>query len=248
METSESFTQSTMVLRCRCTACVSTLTTFASMFSATYRMLLSRLERKRPRMLMASTRRPPMLSTPMMVCTHSYRIEFPAFLLPSTFVATCARMSAIWSDVALQPAPSTRSRRSVFTCRKGSVVPLTSWSGVNPLSTRLFSIRTRSGTTCGMARSWAATSASTSHMDSMSCMALTRTPWCRSFSSRTAPSTKFSSRSGTFFTMRIAQRLAFLRMYALWLPRSFSTSGARSRDISAEATLPTEQSASPTMN
>lgn len=41
MDTSASFTQSTMVCLCRCTACVSTLTTFARVFNATYRMLLS---------------------------------------------------------------------------------------------------------------------------------------------------------------------------------------------------------------
>ena len=41
MDTSASLTQSTMVCRWRCTACVSTLTTFARVFRATYRMLLS---------------------------------------------------------------------------------------------------------------------------------------------------------------------------------------------------------------
>ena len=41
METSASFTHSTTVVRCRCTACVSTPTTLASVFRATYRILLS---------------------------------------------------------------------------------------------------------------------------------------------------------------------------------------------------------------
>ena len=41
MDTSASFTHSTMVVLCRCTACVSTPTTLDSVFRATYRMLLS---------------------------------------------------------------------------------------------------------------------------------------------------------------------------------------------------------------
>ena len=41
MDTSASLTHSTTVVRCRCTAWVSTPTTFARVFSATYRMLLS---------------------------------------------------------------------------------------------------------------------------------------------------------------------------------------------------------------
>ena len=45
METSASFTQSTTVDRCRCTAWRSTDTTFARMLSATYLMLLSLLDR-----------------------------------------------------------------------------------------------------------------------------------------------------------------------------------------------------------
>ena len=53
METSASFTQSTTVERCLCTAWRSTATTFARMLSATYRMLLSLLDRNlhRHRML-----------------------------------------------------------------------------------------------------------------------------------------------------------------------------------------------------
>ena len=38
---------------------------------------------------MASTRRPPMDSVPMIVCTHSYRMAFPALRAPSVLVATC---------------------------------------------------------------------------------------------------------------------------------------------------------------
>ena len=67
-----------------------------------------------PRMLMASTLRPPMDCTPMMVCTHSYRMAFPAFRAPSVFVATCARMSLMASLAAASPAP--RIRSSLSTC------------------------------------------------------------------------------------------------------------------------------------
>ena len=62
--------------------------TRARQAATTYRMLLSLLMRKRPRMLMASTRRPLSLSTLMIVCTVSYRMAFPAFLFASVFVAT----------------------------------------------------------------------------------------------------------------------------------------------------------------
>lgn len=43
-------------------------------------------------MLTASTRRPPIASTPMIVCTVSYRMALPAFLLPSVLVAACYTM------------------------------------------------------------------------------------------------------------------------------------------------------------
>jgi hypothetical protein len=66
----------------------------------TYLILLSRFAKKRPRMLMASTRRPPMASIDMIVFTHSYKIALPAFLLPSVFVATCPRNNGqSWSTM-----------------------------------------------------------------------------------------------------------------------------------------------------
>ncbi len=46
---------------------------------------------------MAKVRRPPTLSTPMMVWTHSYKMALPALRAPSVLVATCAKMSLIWS-------------------------------------------------------------------------------------------------------------------------------------------------------
>jgi hypothetical protein len=51
-------------------------------------ILLSRLDKNLPRILIASTRRPPLSSMLMIVSTHSYRIAFPAFLFDSVFVAT----------------------------------------------------------------------------------------------------------------------------------------------------------------
>ncbi len=66
----------------------------------TYLILLSRFAKKRPRMLMASTRRPPIASIDMIVFTHSYKIALPAFLLPSVFVATCPRNNGqSWSTM-----------------------------------------------------------------------------------------------------------------------------------------------------
>ena len=54
-------------------------------------MLLSRLRRKRPRIVVARTRRPPSPSISMIVFTHSYKMAFPAFFCDSVFVATWAR-------------------------------------------------------------------------------------------------------------------------------------------------------------
>ena len=44
---------------------------------------------------MASTRRPPMDSVPMMVCTHSYRMAFPALRVPSVLVATWPHRTSV---------------------------------------------------------------------------------------------------------------------------------------------------------
>ena len=60
---------------------------------------------------MASTRRPPMDSVPMMVCTHSYRMAFPALRAPSVLVATW-HMS--------QPGASPRTPRKPFKGSEGA--------------------------------------------------------------------------------------------------------------------------------
>lgn len=52
-------------------------------------ILLSRFDKNLPKILMASTRKPPLSSMLMIVATHSYRIAFPAFLFDSVLVATC---------------------------------------------------------------------------------------------------------------------------------------------------------------
>lgn len=51
-------------------------------------ILLSRLDKNLPKILIASTRKPPLSSILIIVSTHSYRIAFPAFLFDSVFVAT----------------------------------------------------------------------------------------------------------------------------------------------------------------
>lgn len=54
----------------------------------THRMLLSRLLRNLPRMLMAMTRRPLSASISRTVITVSYKMELPTFFVESVFVAT----------------------------------------------------------------------------------------------------------------------------------------------------------------
>jgi hypothetical protein len=51
-------------------------------------MFLSGLRRKRPRMLIASTRRPLSARIFMIVRAHSYRIALPTFFADSVLVAT----------------------------------------------------------------------------------------------------------------------------------------------------------------
>mmetsp|Transcript_63485 Transcript_63485/g.194158 ORF Transcript_63485/g.194158 Transcript_63485/m.194158 type:complete len:229 (+) Transcript_63485:535-1221(+) len=128
IDMSESFKHSMMVVRWRCTAFTSIVTTRCNVESATYRMLLSRLKRKRPRMLIASTLKPLSASMDMIVKTHSYNMALPVFFAPSVFVATCARMSFISSLASTEPVPSKRRRRSIFACKKGSVMPAMSYS------------------------------------------------------------------------------------------------------------------------
>jgi hypothetical protein len=131
MVTSPSLTHSTMVRRCRCTACASAPvapTTFASAFSATYRTLLSLSARNLPNTFTASTLKPPTDSTPTTHRTASYKTAAPAFFPAFTFDATFAKQSDIKSDASASPAPSTRSRRRSFTCKNGSCCPPTSCS------------------------------------------------------------------------------------------------------------------------
>lgn len=115
----------------------------------THLMLLSLFPKNLPRILIAMTRRPLSDSISKIVKTVSYRIEFPTFLDESVFVATykidessqrcyvtlsekltCARMSFIASLASASPCPRCRRRCRIFTCRKGSVMPPTSCSGL----------------------------------------------------------------------------------------------------------------------
>jgi len=99
-------------------------------------------------MLTASTRSPLFPRTLMMVRTHSYKMALPAPLPPSTFVATCARMSLIESPTWASPSLSNRSNCKIFTCRYGSDTPLTSYSAANPPDTSTLSTLQSSGTLC----------------------------------------------------------------------------------------------------
>lgn len=92
-------------------------------------MLLSRLLKNLPKMLIAITRSPSSASISSTARTVSYKIEFPTFLVESVLVATCARMSFISSEALASPRPRRRRRRRILTWRKGSVMPATSCSG-----------------------------------------------------------------------------------------------------------------------
>lgn len=127
-------------------------------------MLLSRLLKNFPRILMAITRNPLSASISSTVSTVSYKIEFPTFLVESVFVATwkqyqaifpkksfnndftCARISFIVSLACASPFPSNRSKRRILIWRKGSVIPDTSCSGLYPVVTSVLRWRTRRGT------------------------------------------------------------------------------------------------------
>lgn len=111
-------------------------------------MLLSRLPKNLPRMLIAMTRRPESASISRIVRTVSYNIEFPTFLVESVLVATCARISFMVSLARASPLPSRRSNRKTLTCKNGSVIPETSCSGLYPVVTKAFRLRTSSGTAC----------------------------------------------------------------------------------------------------
>mmetsp|Transcript_39471 Transcript_39471/g.130653 ORF Transcript_39471/g.130653 Transcript_39471/m.130653 type:complete len:276 (-) Transcript_39471:331-1158(-) len=244
MDESLSLRQSTIVLRCRCTACVSCAMTLCSVLSATYRMLLSRLMRKRPRMLTARTRRPDSTSIAIMVRTHSYRIALPAFFADSVFVATCARMSFIWSDVSEWPRPRTRSIVRISTWRKGSTMPCTSCSGAYPESTRFLSAAISVGV---WRRSCSIIAGSVMHISRISLRQVRSTAWLREPSSVPMRSRKVSHSSGHLRRIRMQQSDAFFDTNGLEPTMSFSTSGDRSRQISAEEMLPMAQQARPAM-
>lgn len=61
--------------------------------------------------------------------TVSYKIVLPTFLLVSVFVATCAKISFIASDASESLCPKILNKRKIFTCKNGSLTPLTSCSG-----------------------------------------------------------------------------------------------------------------------
>mmetsp|Transcript_289 Transcript_289/g.1096 ORF Transcript_289/g.1096 Transcript_289/m.1096 type:complete len:287 (+) Transcript_289:782-1642(+) len=222
MVMSLSFTHSTIVRRCRCTASASCTTTFARALSATYRTLLSLSCRNLPRTFTANTRKPPTLSHLTMVRTASYRTAFPAFLPTLTFAATFASVSLIWSEVSGQPSPSTPSNFSNLTCRNGSCCPPTSCSALYApcRSARVILIssgtffRNLSKTTVRSMPSWVDLESWDWRVSLQSVRirvtAASKTPWCLSSSKASAPSTNDSASSGTFLITRTAQSAAFL--------------------------------------
>lgn len=138
MEMSGSFRHSIIVFLWRCTAFASILTTYQSVSKAIYFILLSLCTRNFPIMLIAKTLNPEVLSISIIVLTHSYSTAFPVFLALSVFVATYAKTSFISSESCESLCPKIRRSRRIFICRKGSVTPEISCSGVKPDSNKFF--------------------------------------------------------------------------------------------------------------
>lgn len=69
-----------------------------------------------------------------------------------TWLLTWASISLITSLESASPLPSMRSNLKSRICRKGSVIPLTSYSGVYPLITKFFNTRTNVVTCCTNAK------------------------------------------------------------------------------------------------
>lgn len=94
-------------------------------------------------MLTPRTLRPYEDSIPMIVLTHSYRIEFPVFLFDSVFVAIWAKMSFISSEASGFFSPRNLSAYRILTCKNGSLIPAMSYSGAYPLRRRFLSVLIR---------------------------------------------------------------------------------------------------------
>jgi hypothetical protein len=81
----------------------------------------------------------------------------------------------------------------------------------------------------------------------MSVTAVSSTAWFLSLSNAGTLLWNSSINSGTFRMMRTAHSAPFLRMYAFWCRKNFSTSFAKSRAMSALQMLPNDANARPTM-
>lgn len=79
-----------------------------------YRILLSRLLKNLPSMLIAMTLKPCCASISRMVKTASYKMLFPTFLLESVLVATWASKSFIVSLDSASPFPKSLSKRRIL--------------------------------------------------------------------------------------------------------------------------------------
>mmetsp|Transcript_434 Transcript_434/g.1116 ORF Transcript_434/g.1116 Transcript_434/m.1116 type:complete len:209 (-) Transcript_434:463-1089(-) len=208
-------------------------------------MLLSLLAKKRPSVLMANTRRPLMLSTPMIVCTHSYSTALPALREASTLEATCARMSLIWSLAVESPRPKWRNSRRILTCRKGLHTPLISKPEEEPPPcTNRRSILHSAGI---LERSLGTWEGSVSTICSIRVTSASSTAPSGTEGRSTITPMNSSSSSGTFLIILVMHKSAFFRSYGQPFNSLRFTSGVRSRAISAEQMLPRAAKASPTM-
>jgi hypothetical protein len=172
-----------------------------------YRMLLSLLIKNRPRMLTANTRKPDSLSTFMIVCTVSYRIALPAFLLASVLVATCASSVFMASLAVGSPLPSTRSICRILAWRKGSTTPPMSYSGTAGDMTSFRSsftspgtILLKRGTRAGMIL----------HTSTISVRPVSSTLWDLSLSKPAMRGRKSGIMSGTLLNTRMAHNAAWI--------------------------------------
>ena len=66
----------------------------------------------------------------IIVRTVSCKIELPAFLVVSVFVQTWASISFMASLASASFLPKTLNKRIKRTCKNGSLIPDTSWSGL----------------------------------------------------------------------------------------------------------------------
>ena len=120
IEMSESCMHSRIIALCLCTETWSKCTMRESVFSATYRILLSLCSRNFPNKLIASVLRLTSASIPMIVNTSSYRTEVPDVVLISSVDPMCVSVSVIASLISEFLWPNRHKSRKMATWRNGS--------------------------------------------------------------------------------------------------------------------------------